>query len=447
MKAPKRLVWSEGMFMSPHHLQQLDSYHEELLSARINSLAPHSWGIAELKISTASLAAGQFQLEKFAAIMPDGTPLSFSSGQQEAPATRPVDAHFPPTQATLSVYLSIPKERDGVANFEGQNARYQVEEAAVSDNTGTAKPVQVAFARRNTSIVFGDESREGCDAIQVAELVRDSHGGLAVCEPFIPSCLCIRASDFIVSGLRRTVGLMASKQRDLSEMRRRPDGGQIQFAATDISEFLQLNTLNTFIPVLNHMVETGDIPPREVYLALIQLAGQLGTFSEHSSPSTLPKFNYGDLRQTFEPLFARLMGLIRTAVRERYTKVHLEQSANGVLTAAIDEQLSSSTLVLAVKCDIADQTVGEQVPRLAKLAASSQIQAIVRSAMSGVPLHLTHRPPSEIPVQSGVVYFLVSTHDQYWHSVLQEKSLSIYLSPPYDPSRTEIELLAVRQSS
>ncbi len=379
--------------------------------------------------------------------MPDGTPLSFAAGQQEAPATRPIDHHFPPTQTSLAVYLSIPKERDGVANFEGDNARYQIEEIAVSDNTGTAKPVQVSFARRNTSIVFGGESLEGCDVIQVAELVRDSNGCLAICEPFIPACLQIRASDFILSGLRRTVALLIGKQRDLAEMRRRPDGGQIQFAASDITEFLQLNTLNTFIPVLNHMVETGDIPPREVYLALIQLAGQLGTFTEDASPASLPKFNYSDLRQTFEPLFARLMGLIRTAVRERYTKVHLEQSANGILTAGIDEQLASAILVLAVKCEMPDQTVGEQVPRLAKLASTSQIQAIVRSAMSGVPLQLTHRPPSEIPVKSGVVYFLISTHDQYWHSVLQEKSLSIYLSPPYDPSRTEIELLAVHQSS
>ncbi len=65
MKAPKRLVWSEGMFMSPHHLQQLDSYHEKLLSARIGGFAAYSWGVVDLKVSTPSLAAGQFQLETF----------------------------------------------------------------------------------------------------------------------------------------------------------------------------------------------------------------------------------------------------------------------------------------------------------------------------------------------------------------------------------------------
>lgn len=447
MKAPNRLVWSEGMFMSPHHFQQLDRYHEDLLSARLNSLLPFAWGIVDIRISSAALAAGQFQLEEFAAIMPDGTPVAFAQGQQEAPQARQVEAHFLPTQQTLDVYLAIPKAREGVENFAGTSSRYAMDERSISDTMGIAKPIQVCFAKRNTAIVFGGESREGCDTIKVAILVRDSHGGLSLCEPFVPSCLRIGASEFIVSGLRRTLALMVSKQRDLAEMRRRADGGKIQFAASDVTEFLQLNTLNTFIPVLNHMAETADISPRELYVTLIQLAGQLGTFTEQANPSALPKFTYTDLRQTFEPLFARLIGLIRTAVRERFVTIPLEKSQDGVLSASLDERLLGATFVLAVRSEQPSQTVGEQVPRLAKLAASSQIHAIVRSAMPGVPLQLTHRPPSEIPVSSGMVYFLVATHDRYWQSVIHERTLAIYLSPPYDPSSTEVSLLAVPQAS
>ena len=31
MKAPQRVVWSEGMLVSPQHFQQQDLYHEALL--------------------------------------------------------------------------------------------------------------------------------------------------------------------------------------------------------------------------------------------------------------------------------------------------------------------------------------------------------------------------------------------------------------------------------
>ena len=34
MKIPQRVVWSEGMFMNPQHLQQADLYHESLLLGR-----------------------------------------------------------------------------------------------------------------------------------------------------------------------------------------------------------------------------------------------------------------------------------------------------------------------------------------------------------------------------------------------------------------------------
>lgn len=44
MKAPLRVVWSEGLLMSPQHLQQLDLYHERLVGGRLDALEPLNWG-------------------------------------------------------------------------------------------------------------------------------------------------------------------------------------------------------------------------------------------------------------------------------------------------------------------------------------------------------------------------------------------------------------------
>ncbi len=40
MKVPQRVIWSEGMFMSPQHLQQLDRYHEQYVASRLNAMGP-----------------------------------------------------------------------------------------------------------------------------------------------------------------------------------------------------------------------------------------------------------------------------------------------------------------------------------------------------------------------------------------------------------------------
>ena len=72
MKIPQRVVWSEGMFMNPQHLQQADLYHESLLSARLGAMTPYDWGVVEMDVDDKALAAGQFQLLRFFGILPDG---------------------------------------------------------------------------------------------------------------------------------------------------------------------------------------------------------------------------------------------------------------------------------------------------------------------------------------------------------------------------------------
>ena len=57
MKPIQRVVWSEGMFLSPQHLQQLDAYHEELLQTRLSAASGHLWGIVWCELSREALGA------------------------------------------------------------------------------------------------------------------------------------------------------------------------------------------------------------------------------------------------------------------------------------------------------------------------------------------------------------------------------------------------------
>ena len=56
----QKVVWSEGMFLTPHHFQQWDRHIEDLLvrSRRIGE--PRGWGLTELKVNEDSLANGEF---------------------------------------------------------------------------------------------------------------------------------------------------------------------------------------------------------------------------------------------------------------------------------------------------------------------------------------------------------------------------------------------------
>ena len=77
---PRKLVWTEGLFITQHHLQQLDRYHEWLLATRLGGAVFYDWGVLEVDVDERALAAGQFKLNRFSAILPDGTPVEQGEG-------------------------------------------------------------------------------------------------------------------------------------------------------------------------------------------------------------------------------------------------------------------------------------------------------------------------------------------------------------------------------
>jgi type VI secretion system protein ImpJ len=450
MKSVQRVVWSEGMFMSPHHLQQQDLYHEQLLDVRLAAMEPYPWGVVTLELDMEALRAGQVQLSRFVGVLPDGLPVSFEAGDAEAPPARPAEGYFPPAQRTLDVYLGVPRERSGVESFGsgerlGGSPRYTPSTRPISDLTASTSISQVAFGQRNVRLLFGTEPRDDFDAIKLCELSRDKSGNLTLVDTYIPPSLRIDASPFIMNELRTLLRLMVSKQRQLSSRRRHRDASALEFTAGDVTLFLELNALNGTIPYLQHALDAGNLRPRDVYLTLIQVAGQLCTFSVSADPSTLPSFQFTNMRATFEELFRRITDLMRSVALEQCLTVDLSVGTDGMFRGRLeDERLERcGQFLLAVRSELPERTVAEQLPKLSKVAAWDDIRALLQAAAPGVPLAVTYRPPPEVPVQPGTVYFSLSLNDGYWKNVMRDRNLALYLPQPFDASRTSVELLAV----
>ncbi len=451
MKAPQRLVWSEGMFVSPQHLQALDRFHEASLAARVAALAPCDWGVVEVELDRAALGAGQVRLQRFCGILPDGTPLAFGESDPAAPPARSPAEHFPATLRALPVHLGIPRERDGVPAYADESAgaartRWITAARPVQDSTApSGATVPVAFARPNTVLLFGEEMQEDCDRIQIAELVRSATGQLALSEGYVPPALRLGASQPLVSRLRELVTRVVAKQRELSDGRRQREGSPSDVTAADLARMLQLLALGGAIPLLSHLAETAEeATPRDAYLALTHLAGQLSAFSTELDPATFPRFAHADLRSTFDPLFAGLGAVLGGIALARYQSVPLEQRPGGLHLARIqDDAVLRSQLFLAVKSDLAEQQIAEQLPRLCKVASTAEIQGLVQAAAPGLPLQVVHRPPPELPLRQGTLYFSLATGDRYWQGILANRNIAIYLPPPFDPARTKLELLAI----
>ncbi|MFL5417841.1 MAG: type VI secretion system baseplate subunit TssK [Myxococcales bacterium] len=451
MKVVQRLVWSEGMFLSPQHLQAFERFQESLFSARLTAISPFDWGVVAVEIDAAALGAGQLRVQRFAGILPGGTPLAFEENDTEAPQQRNVAPLFPATARSLDVHLGVPRERDGVSPFaeEGNGAartRYLVSSRPVQDTTAPGgATVPVAFARLNATLLVGDEPREDYETVKIAEIVRGPAGQLAVSDGYVPPCLRIAAAPGVVARMRELLARAIGKQRELADGRQQREAVSAT-AVSDLARQMQLLVLNAGIPVLAHHAEVADGSAREVYLALSQLAGQLSTFGGDADPATLPKFAYTDLRSTFDPLFARLGKILGEVGGVQYVAVPLEQRPGGLHLARIqDDRILRSQLFLAVKSELSEQQVAEQVPRLCKIASTSEIQGLMQAAAPGLSLKVVHRPPPQIPLRAGTQYFALASDDRYWQSILVNRNIALFLPPPFDPVRTKVELFAIAQ--
>jgi type VI secretion system protein ImpJ len=318
----------------------------------------------------------------------------------------------------------------------------------VADSSGGAEDLTMSYAERNVVLLFGDEPRSDFDTIKIAEIVRETSGRLVVNDTYIPPVVQVEASPFIMESVRRLLGLMTAKQRSLADERRQRGPSAVEFNASDITRFLQLHTLNTAVPVLTELGRGGDMTAKSLYFFLVQIAGQLATFSADEDPSKFPPFVYTDLRSTFEEVFARLTALLQTTARAGHLPVPLEINQGLHVGKLSDQHISRcANYVLAVRSDLPEDQITQRLPGFCKIASYNQLPYIMRAASPGVPLKATHRPPPEVPIRPGVVYFMLEVQSEYWKSVIDERTISIFLPAPFDPARVKLELFGIPRPS
>lgn len=445
MSVPNKPVWSEGLLLSQHHLQQQDLYHEGLLRERLGPLAHYDWGIAEIEIDDRGFAAGEFRLRKLRAIWPDGTYVSCGEGG-EAPAPPP--RALPADGARVDLFLGLAHAGPSVAAVgnEGDASvrRFVRETRQVLDVNSGGSAQEIEWARPNVHVLFGGERLEGFSTIRVAQLLRQENGQFKVLDTHIPPVTCLGAAPFLQAGVRRTLAGLVARQQQLAQERRQRHAGAVDFHATEIRKFWLLQTLNRVIPLLTHLLDTPRAHPEAAYIALAQLAGELCSFSADTDPSAIPKFNFLELGEVFESLFAIVLRLLPGGIERPYVEIGLEHRPDGMFIGKFaDRALLEHELFVAVRSNIAEALVRERVPAVLKLASWNQVYDVVKQARRGVTVEIDWNPSNALPVKPGVCFFRVRKDGSYWEDIARSSSVALYLPIGPEWSGTELSLYAV----
>ncbi len=436
METTHKVIWSEGMFLQPQHFQQYDRYIQHLCLHRPGLVQPHNWGIQELKIDTYFLALGKFSPKSCAAIFPDGM---FICTPYHDNLPLPLD--LKEGLVNTIIYLALPLQRSGhpVAAYDQDNYRYRIETVEISDdNFGTKNHASIQIGTLCLKLMLEGDNREGYSCIPIARIQEvNSSKQILLDEAFIPPCLVIQAYSGLIDVLLKLQGLLHYRGARLIE---RLSGATAGVA--DVSDFLFLQIINRYEPLLHYFLEQkAAIHPQQLYQLLIQLTGELATFTSAQRRCTKFKsYEHLQLQSVFGELIRELRGALNTLLEETTVLLRLEEKQPNLLISTLNDRnlLNKAVFILAVYADMPLDRLRTQFPAQVKIAPIEELRNLVNRALPGIDLQPLQIVPRQIPFHADYAYFVLNKDHLLWKNISQSAEISFHIGGVFPGLKLEL---------
>lgn len=445
MSWDSKVLWSEGLFLQPHHFQQSDRYLESLINGLARRVGPYLWGVTSLEIDEEVLKVGQFALKSATGLTQDGTVFRVPSCEDHPPAL-----DVPDGIKDCVVYLSVPQRRQGaeevdMTGAELSAARLRPSEVEVTDTTSTSKsPVTLGVGKMRLQFALEVDDLADRLVIPIARIIEvRPDNEIILDKSFIPSCLDIRAAGPLSGFLRELEGLLAHRMTALGG--RLSDGGGAKGAA-EITDFLLLLCVNRNLPVMRHMAQIENVHPEDFYRACVSLAGELSTFmTNEKHPPEFPAYEHDDLTACFKPVIQVLRQYLSAVLEQTAVAIPLDPRKYGIHVGVIADRklISNAGFILAVNADVPAENIRRHFTGQSKIGPVEEIRQLVNSALPGIALTPLPVAPRQIPYHAGVVYFELEADSSYWGKMSTSGGIAVHVSGEYPGLK--MELWAIRQ--
>jgi type VI secretion system protein ImpJ len=433
--------WSEGMFLSPQHLQAAERHALGRLQETEDWYHPYGWGLRSIEFNQAALANFMVDLTSCEARFPDGTHLSI-----------PRDATVAPVQlrdalsasASTTVYLAVPPLRLGQANVDKASSvhgpRFRIQEEECPDENGS-ESVSIEFRRPRVRLLLETEDRGDYVTLPLARIVCSAQTPARpqIAPAFVPPLLTVEAWPWLRRQIQDLGRRMRSKIETLADQM---VARQLVFASQapgDAERILKLAILNGIQARLEALAITAGITPMQVYLDLCGFAGQVAIFRRDRRPPQLIPYNHHDLG----PCFLKTIEHIQVALEDvdlppPYEMRPFVRVGERVEVRCEREWLAEDqTLYLGVETELPHEECEAQLQRLhMKIASADRVDDFFEKSKPGLQPVLEHRVPPGLPGHGNLVYFHFNRRreartpreEAIWKDVVASRSLAIRVS-------------------
>lgn len=443
MSWDSKVVWTEGMFLRAQHFQQQDRYMERLVRGRVAGLRPFSWGISELVINRELLTSGKFAVLRCRGVLEDGTPFNIPD-EDDAPS----QIDLPETLTNSMVYLALPARQPMGVEFDvGESAdtiaRYSAREVEARDAVGgSASTTRVRVGRLRFRYLLERQERGGYHCLGLARIseVR-SDRNTKLDDQYIPPTLNSGAVPPLAAFINEVQGLIHHRAEAVAAR----VSGSGQRGVAEIADFLMLQVMNRYEPVMANLARLPDVHPETLHTLFLGIAGELATFTASGKrPPSFPPYRHDDLQLTFEPVVAEIRRSLSAVLEQNAVPIDLQERKYGIRVGTIADRtlLTTASFVLAVRADMPTESLRRNFPSLVKIGPVEQIRELVNVQLPGIRVRPLAVAPRQIPYHAGAAYFELERGSPIWKQLATSGGIALHLAGDFPG--VVLELWAIR---
>jgi type VI secretion system protein ImpJ len=437
MNDGQKVLWREGLFLTPQHFQANDRYCEWLSAQFSKSLYPYFWGISRLEIDEDAIGNRQFNVKRLTAILQDGT-LVDCPGTDQRPAMRSFEPFLTPEKKNIIVYVAVASEdleRPSVAmpdlDAGTQAIRYDRLIRSVNDAVTGTRPREVEFLTKRLEIRFEGESAGNYDLLPLTRIEMKGAGRPALVRDFLPPCISMRGSalwvDTLNAVLQDVIGLVRELRGKLAYSQDR----RVRLTVADLSAYFPAQILVSHLPELMHMYANPECHPYRVFSSLSQLAAQLSLLvrtSDGAPAEELPPYFHDSCGEPLIVLKKKLDEMLKALASGQEPEFALSpvdgRDGRWQVNLAQARFSDLDEFYLWISSDLDPDRVKAEAPLDFKLGAPAKIDYLVVYAVPGTPLTPVF-PPAPLPAVGSGVYFKIDRNHEYWREVTENRQLVV----------------------
>lgn len=425
-----RTVWSEGMFLGPHHFQQNDRFMLHTMGALQQNASPYPYGLQTLEVDENALSEGQFAITQCRGIFADGTPFSFP---EDGPLPEPLEINSESVGSIVSLGLPFEAhaEKDIAETRSRESfARYLFQDLQVDDkhSPDTNSEESVFTASLWVRLQHSGSDETAFHTIPVCKIKDCQEDGSVVLDKdFLPCAMSLEATNGLSRFCRDLEVLLAQRASDLAGRLGRPDSGD----TAQLTQFFMLQIINRAKPLLEHILATSQMHPEVVFRELVQLAGELATFCRTDKlPVSLPAYNHRDQFATFNPLMANIRESLNFTVDQKVQPFPVEHVKGGIYTCTVPDinLFHSARFLIAVTARVPQEDLRHQFSQQTTIASKDKLRDLVTSHLSGVRLNPMVQVPNNIPMYEQHLYFELERGSSIWSEIATTGIIAMHIA-------------------